>query len=342
MGRNVLYMKIPIIKCHGTGNDFILIDEISHVFSFNEEQRKNLATQLCDRKKSIGADGILFVQKSSSCHGKMRIFNADGTEPEMCGNGLRCVGRYVLEAFNMNEVTIETMKAKYVVKKMEDLYQGVKTVKITIDSITFNTGDLPLRCSQNNLFFESIPELSEKLTFSAVSVTNPHLVSIMEDIAEDELVKVGKKANSGIDILPKGVNVNFVKIMSPNNIYVKTFERGVGLTKACGTGMTASVVVATIAGKCPLGEEINVFNDGGMIKCIVSKIEDKYSVEFIGNATYVFKGIIDSNKLPIISEQQSKAEILERFDFKTFDYETVQYDKMFDYTREILKKSASA
>ncbi|MDT8716184.1 diaminopimelate epimerase [Clostridium sp. 19966] len=335
-------MKIPIIKCHGTGNDFILIDEISHVFNFNEEQRRNLAITLCDRKKSIGADGILFVQKSSSCHGKMRIFNADGTEPEMCGNGLRCVGRYVLEAFNMNEVTIETMKAQYLVKKMDDLYEGVKTVKITIDSITFNAADLPLENSKSTVFFENIKELSENLTFSAVSVTNPHLVSIMDEICEEELVKVGKTANSGINILPKGVNVNFVKVISPNNIYVKTYERGVGLTKACGTGMTASVVVCTIAGKCPLGEEINVFNDGGMIKCIVNKIGDKYSVEFIGNATYVFRGTLDSNKLPYANELESREEILKRFDYKAYDYETIQYEKMYQHTRDILKKSASA
>lgn len=322
-------MNIQILKCHGSGNDFILIDEMKKNYSFTEDERRKLAIALCDRKKAVGADGILFVLNSDICDGKMRIFNADGSEPEMCGNGLRCVGRYVIEKLNRDKITIETMKAQYEVKKVEDLYKGISTVEIIIDSLTFGVSDLPLNYDKDTLFFGKLEELSDELEFSAVSVTNPHLVSIVEEIKEEQLVKVGTKANSTPSLLPKGVNVNFVKVIDRNNIYVKTFERGVGLTKACGTGMTASSVIACIAEKCPVGEIINIFNDGGMIRCIVNKKEvEGFFVQFIGNATYVFRAEIDTED--IITSLKNTEE------YKSFEVESNNYENMYKYTREII------
>ncbi|MDP4088467.1 MAG: diaminopimelate epimerase [Bacillota bacterium] len=323
-------MTLKVLKCHGSGNDFILIDEMAGNYSFTEEERKNIAAALCDREKAVGADGILFVLASRCCDGRMRIFNADGSEPEMCGNGLRCVGRYVLEKLNRNVVTIETMKAQYEVKKAEELYEGVNTIEIIIESLTFGVSDLPLNYPEDRLFFGKLEELSPVLDFSAVSVTNPHLVAVVEEINEEQLVSVGTKANSTTSLLPKGVNVNFVKVIDEQNLYVKTYERGVGLTKACGTGMTASTVVACMAGKCPLGREINIFNDGGMIRCIVNRKEDgKYYVQFIGNATYVFKAEIDMKDI--------KESLDASIDYKPFEAETRQYENMFGYTREVIE-----
>ncbi|WP_163192810.1 diaminopimelate epimerase [Clostridium thermarum] len=322
-------MKIDILKCHGSGNDFILIDEISKEYNFTEEDRKCIAVMLCHRDNGVGADGILFVLKSHKCDARMRIFNADGSEPEMCGNGLRCVGRFVLEKLKKESVMIETMKAEYEVKIVEDLYEGVKTVEIAIESITFDVKHLPLIYPQDRLFFGKLDVLSDNLTFSAVSVTNPHLVAIVDDIDVEELVEVGKTANNSPDLLPKGVNVNFVKVIDTNNIYVKTYERGVGLTKACGTGMTASTVVACIAGKCPLKEEISIFNDGGMIKCIVNKDgEEKYLVQFIGNASYVFDAVIDMDHV-LDSFNQS-------VNYDPYEDERNQYERMYEHTRKII------
>lgn len=322
-------MALNIIKCHGSGNDFILIDEISKDYNFTEEDRKCIATSLCDRENGVGADGILFVLKSETCDAKMRIFNSDGSEPEMCGNGLRCVGRYVLELLNKENVIVETMKATYEVKSVEELHEGVKTVEIAIESITFDVKDLPLIYQKDRLFFEKLDALSSDLSFSAVSVTNPHLVAIVDEIRESELVTVGKTANSSPDLLPKGVNVNFVKVIGKNSIYVKTYERGVGLTKACGTGMTASTVVTCIADKCSLGEEINIYNDGGMIKCIVNKKGDeKYLVQFIGNASYVFDAVIDMDN--ILDSFNSS------INYAPYDEERERYEKMYEYTRKVI------
>lgn len=322
-------MEINILKCHGTGNDFILIDEYNNKYNFDDDTRKQLAILGCNRKKLIGADGILFVQKSRVSDAKMRIFNSDGSEAEMCGNGLRCVGRYVMEMLRKDKVEIETMKAKYIVEKEEDLYAGVKTVKIYIDSISLDSNSLPIKSKSDRVIFENIPELSEELKFTAVSITNPHLIALTDKIDEKELIEVGVKGNSTKSILPKGVNISFLKVFNEGNVYVKTYERGVGLTKSCGTAMTASSVVAALSENVKFDYPVNIFNDGGAIKTIVHKYNDnKYMVEFIGNATFVFNGTIEFN-----GEEMKNVKI----DKSPYNMETESYDKFFDFTREKLQ-----
>lgn len=296
-------MKMNVIKCHGTGNDFVLVDEINNDYGFNEEDRVKFTVEVCKRDGIIGADGVLFVQKSEKYDGKMRIFNSDGTEPEMCGNGLRCVGRFILQTSKKDVVEVETMKAVYTVKKVQEIYDGVFTDEITIKSVSFDVNDLPLNYHKKNLFFEKIEALSDELTFTAVSITNPHLVSIMDEIDTDTLVKVGKEANTNKEVCPKGTNINFVKILDENSIYVRTYERGVGLTKSCGTGMISSSITTCIDDENKLGKELNVYNDGGMIKCTVNKDEEgNVTVQMKGNATFVFKSELEINDYENVKE----------------------------------------
>lgn len=322
-------MEISILKCHGTGNDFILIDEYNNDYNFTEEGRKELAIAACNRKKSVGGDGILFVQKSSICDAKMRIFNSDGSEAEMCGNGLRCVGRYVMEILNKDKVQIETMKAKYMAQKEKEVYKGVKTVKIFIESISLDPKSLPMNSNKDKVLFESVPELSENLKFTAVSITNPHLISIVNEIDEGELVDAGVKGNTTKSVLPQGVNVSFVKVFDEKDIYVRTYERGVGLTKSCGTAMTASSVTACLSGKVDFDKKISIYNDGGMINSIVHKNDDgSYLVEFIGNATFVFQGSME------FSDKKVKNIVM---DETIYEDETNDYNKFFKYTRKCIK-----
>ncbi|MCD2347359.1 MULTISPECIES: diaminopimelate epimerase [Clostridium] len=329
MKKDVFYMKINILKCHGTGNDFILIDEYNNDYNFSEEGRKELAILACNREKSIGGDGILFVQKSSICDAKMRIFNSDGSEAEMCGNGLRCVGRYVMEILKKDEIQIETMKAKYFVQKQEEVYKGIKTVKIFIDSISLDPKSLPMNSKKDSVLFENVPELSDQLKFAAISITNPHLISIVNEIDTNELVEVGVKGNSTKSVLPKGVNVSFVKVFDEKDIYVKTYERGVGLTKSCGTAMTASSVAACLSGKVDFDRKISIFNDGGMINSIVHKKENgNYLVEFIGNATFVFEGTME------FSNNEVNNVIV---DNTPYEEETKDYAEFFKYTRKCIQ-----
>lgn len=239
-----------MIKCHGSGNDFLLIDEMNGEYAFSEEDRATLAKTMCDRQSELGADGILYVINSEQSDARMRVFNADGSEASMCGNGLRCVARYVCEKLNKEEAVIETMKAHLQVKKQEELFPEIPTYMVEISPVSFQLSDLPLNLEQETLINEKIPALSEDLSFTALAVPNPHIVSIVESEAiHSEIQKqLSEYVNGPNPLFPDGVNVSFVKTLQKGAIYVRTFERGVGFTNACGTAMSASSLVTCLSG----------------------------------------------------------------------------------------------
>ncbi|WP_082234405.1 diaminopimelate epimerase [Halobacillus massiliensis] len=284
---------IEFIKCHGSGNDFILIDEITNEYAFSEEERRELALLLCDRETGVGSDGILYVLKSDVAEAQMRMFNSDGTEAEMCGNGLRCVARHIIEKEGRSRVQIETQKAVLNVEQVEHIFKGIDTFAVSIEPVSFEIDSLPMNFEKSEAMDEVIPELARDLTFTALSVPNPHIISIVNNINEEKLEQTGKKANDLLTVFPRGVNVSFVKILDHNKIFVQTYERGVGLTNACGTAMSASTLVSTIFGSNDIGEPIVVINKGGLVNCVVNKEERRYSIQLRGNATYVYSAEIE-------------------------------------------------
>ncbi|WP_064091286.1 diaminopimelate epimerase [Rossellomorea aquimaris] len=289
-------MNLNLIKCHGSGNDFLLIDEMTHGYDFTEDARQNLAITLCERKEGIGADGILFVLKSSTCDAKMRVFNADGSEASMCGNGLRCVGRYVCERLNKPSIVIETMKADLRVSSAPSIYENIPTYNVEISPVLFALDKLPMNLDRSSLINESIPEISDLLTFTALAVPNPHLISIVntENIVSNEQKRIAETVNGPNNLFPDGVNVSFVHPLKEGAIYVRTFERGVGFTNACGTAMSASTLVSCLLQQNEFGKEIDVYNNGGKVRVIVNrKGEDLFYMELIGNATYLYQSQIE-------------------------------------------------
>lgn len=286
-------MKIPFIKCHGSGNDFILIDEIENDFGFSEKDRRELSILLCDRLDGIGSDGILFVMPSDKAEGRMRMFNSDGTEAEMCGNGLRCVARHMIEKLGKTEIAIETEKAVLPVSQVEEIFPEIDTFSVMIDPVSFALESLPMNYNGEEAVNVGIPELSAERTFTALSVPNPHIVSIVEEVDQDELLAVGKKANDLPEVFPNGVNVSYVQILEKNKIFVRTFERGVGLTNACGTAMSASSLVSTILGPNERDTPIVVINKGGLVNCVVEKDEERFSIQLRGNGTNVYQAVVD-------------------------------------------------
>jgi diaminopimelate epimerase len=287
-------VQIKLIKGHGSGNDFLLIDELSNDYSFSERERVELTRLLCNRETELGADGILFVMKSQHADGRMRVFNVDGSEASMCGNGLRLVSRYICEMLQQNEAVIETMKADLKVSKQQELFPEVPTYQVEISPVSFQVKDLPLQMNKPTLENEKIPELSTELLFTALAVPNPHLIAMVEtEQLQTELQKhLSEKVNAPNELFPDGVNVSFVKELTPGNIYVRTFERGVGFTNACGTAMSASSLVTCLNGLNELEGIINVYNNGGKVQCIVHQAENNYSIDLIGNATYLYNASI--------------------------------------------------
>jgi len=325
-------MEIQVIKCHGSGNDFLLIDEMEGIFSFTEKERADIAIALCNRGTQLGADGILFVLKSQQADARMRVFNSDGSEASMCGNGLRCVARYVCEKLHLEEAVVETMKANLQVKKQEDLYPEIPTYMVEISPVSFNVADLPLQIDQNSLKNEKIPALSETLTFTALAVPNPHLVAIVDasDIHSEVQKQMSEYVNGPNPLFPDGVNVSFVKSLEKGAIYVRTFERGVGFTNACGTAMSASSLVTCLNGLNEKEQAIEVYNNGGKVRCVVHEQESGYWIELIGNATYVYEATVEYNK-----EQPDHFTISSKHDFAA---EIQQYAKLEHAAQEFISQ----
>ena len=325
-------MLIDLIKCHGSHNDFLLIDETDRNYKFDDFKRRDLALALCDRETSLGADGILFIRPSKAADAQYRIFNSDGTEASMCGNGLRCAGRYVCEKLGVEEAVIETMKANLKVKKHEEIFSDIPTYQVEISPVTFELKDLPLKLDQETLIQEKIPQLSEDLTFTALSVPNPHLTAIVskEQLDSNLQTELSEKVNNPNDLFPDGVNVSFIRLLEKGSIFVRTYERGVGYTNACGTAMSASSLVTCLMGENELGQPINVYNNGGMVQCAVHKEGETYTIDLIGNATFVYTAQIDVD----FSTEGLLTEILEQEDFN----EESLYSKLQDHAKKYLSQ----
>lgn len=278
MGENLL-------KVHGSGNTFYLYetnDEASmDWFKFGE--------WLCRESNDGGADGLLLVAPSEVATAKMRVINADGSEASMCGNGLRCVARYVLEREGLEQCVIETMKANLLVTHEPSLMNDVPTYAVEIAPVSFELASLPMHYNaQTTLIDECIPPFSMDIRFTAVSVPNPHLIGLVPKEAitsKTHQEKLATMLNSENDYTPDGVNVSYMYPLGEQEIYVRTFERGVGFTNACGTAMTASALVATILHLVEEGT-VTVFNPGGFVKCEVHRDQGIDRLRLIGNATF--------------------------------------------------------
>lgn len=202
-------MKFPIIKCHGSDNDFVMIDEVSYNYNFTEAQRSVIAQQLCDRKGVVGADGILFFVPSTKGDGMMRMFNPDGSEAEMCGNGIRCIGRLAHEVLGKSSFLIETLKGLYPMQQEKPIFGEIPTYSVAINTVSLNPADLPLISSENQHVNLPIEALSPNRKFTAISLTNPHAIVWVEEVKREELEQVGSKANTEKSVFPQGVNVSF-------------------------------------------------------------------------------------------------------------------------------------
>jgi len=284
-------MELKFTKCHGSGNDFLILDEYTAPLSMTDEERASLTIKVCNRETGLGADGVLFFQKSEVADGKMRVFNSDGSEASMCGNGLRCIARYGCELLGKKQLRIETMKAVLLVEETESIHESIPTYKVEISPVSFQVSDLPMNIDTSTFINQKIEDLASELTFTAVAVPNPHFITLVdtETLQSDLQEKMSSYLNRENPYFPDGVNVSFIKILEKENIYVRTYERGVGFTNACGTAMSASTLVTCLLNENVVGEEVTVYNPGGKVKCVVHDKEGTYTIDLIGNATYEYE-----------------------------------------------------
>ncbi len=285
-------MELSFIKCHGSGNDFLLIDESS--ITLDESVRGLLVQHLCDRNCGIGADGVLFYQTATEADARMRIFNADGSEARMCGNGIRCLGRYAAEKLGKETVRIVVMDVVLTVRRVKDFFAGVEAYETEIGPILLAPASLPMVWAGDQVVDELLPMFSSQVRFTALSAPNPHLSARVAGIDKRALIRIGLLANGDHPIFPQGVNVSFRLVLGTDRLFVATYERGVGWTHSCGTAMTASTFAACLEGVFEFGSPIQVLNAGGRVVCtaIQDEVRGLHSGLLAGNATFEWDGVV--------------------------------------------------
>lgn len=296
-----------LLRVHGSENSFFLLDQ-------TELQQKMTQNELIELTKDItqgtnkllgGVDGVLVVDDSthSGALGSMTVINSDGSIASMCGNGLRTVTRYLGEKYEQDEFVVETQQSDLRVGRATDLAPDVQGFHVEISPVNFELSSLPMNLEgQSELFNEPVEGLSNTLKFSAVSVPNPHLISIEHDennLSRELLGQIGEYLNGDNPWFKDGVNVSFGTVWGPHEIFVQTFERGVGFTNACGTGMSAASLVWTMLqdGMTGFGELNTVYNPGGMVQTRINRQNDDYSIDLIGNATFTHEIEISESDL---------------------------------------------
>ena len=305
-------MKFDYIKCHGSGNEFVMVDAVK--YNLDGIDLAAFARFVCNRENSVGADGVLLLVKEGEMFG-MRMFNPDGSEAEMCGNGIRCVARLAEEYVGIREFEMFSGKNTYGIVRAEDIFPTMPTYGVDL-KVRLMSEDFGFAKGAESFISQPIERLDSHLLWTAINVGNPHIVAAGEDIDMEELVRLGEKVTSEKRDFPRGINVSLYKKCGDNAIYVATYERGAGITYSCGTAMTASSTAAVLLGLCDENHEISVYNRGGMVKCCCRKDNGRIVTRLTGNATYRWCGIAEwqSGEVKSIARTES------------FDAECTAYD----------------
>ena len=279
-------MQIEIIKCHGSSNKFIMVDMVGGNIVGD---MATFAQRMCAHPDVESSDGILYVVKQGE-HYAMRMFNPDGSEAEMCGNGIRCVARLVRERYiDCDEFTLGSGGGLYPTRKAELINGEIETYGVDI-SVRLTSPDFGFAACAESFIGKTIPSLGDDIRFTALNLGNPHVVAAVEEIDMERLVALGESVTRLKEDFPKGINVSLYKDCGENAIFVATYERGAGITYSCGTAMTASSTAATLLGICQESKQIDVYNRGGMVRCLCTIAGDKITTRLTGNATYEWAG----------------------------------------------------
>lgn len=280
-------MKLKFTKMHGIGNDYIYFDAIHQKISDPER----LALTLSDRRFGIGGDGVILICPSEVADAKMRMFNEDGSEGKMCGNGIRCVGKFIYDKGLVPQekatVTIETLSG---IKTLELTVKDgkVQSAKVDMEQAILTPSEIPVLFDGGRMIDEPIEVGGKEYRVTAVSMGNPHCVTFVDDPDAIEIEKIGPLFEHHA-IFPDRVNTEFVQVIDDHTLKMRVWERGSGETLACGTGACATVVAACENGFCQKGEDVTVHLRGGDL---VIRYSDE-TVIMTGPATTVFEGEVE-------------------------------------------------
>jgi len=278
--------SMKFTKMHGTGNDYIYVNGLVETI----ENPAEFAIQYSDRHKGIGSDGLVMILASETCDFRMRMFNADGSESEMCGNASRCIGKYVYDKglINKTTLTLETLAGVKALQLFIGADQKVEKVTVDMGEPILDAALIPVTSDKNRVINEPLAFNSEvRYNITTVSMGNPHAVIFTTDILQLDLPKIGPVIENAT-IFPRRTNTEFIEVLTNNHVKMRVWERGSGETMACGTGACASVVAGVLNGLISRRTTVELL--GGELT-IEWKEEDNH-VYLTGGATTVFEGEI--------------------------------------------------
>ena len=278
---------IKFTKMHGLGNDYVYIDCYSK--EVNLGNISDLAKFMSNRHFGIGSDGIILICRSDIADFKMRMFNFDGSEAEMCGNGIRCVGKVVYDKGLTNKETekIETL-AGIKVLKLNVSNGKVETVRVDMGEPILEPKERPVDFDKEPVKGLKINAIDREFDFTCVSMGNPHAITIVENTNTFDIEKYGPALEID-EHFPKRSNIEFIEVIDENNIKMRVWERGAGETLACGTGACATAVACNINGLT--NRKVNIELLGGTLEIEWDK--ETNHVFMTGPATIVFEGEIN-------------------------------------------------
>ena len=276
-------------KMHGIGNDYVYVN----CFKETVENPSEVAIKVSNRHFGIGSDGLILIKPSEVADGKMEMYNADGSQGAMCGNGIRCVAKYMYD-YGITDKTSISVETKSGIKYLDlTLKNGkVDTVKVNMGAPILRASEIPVVSEKEQVISEPVTVDGKEWKITCVSLGNPHAITYIDDVKHLEIEKIGPKFENH-EIFPDRVNTEFVHVNDRNTVEMRVWERGSGETYACGTGACAVAVSSILNGLTE--EEVTVKLLGGDLKIFWDRQENR--VYMTGSATTVFDGEIDLTEM---------------------------------------------
>lgn len=277
--------KLKFTKMHGIGNDYVYVN----CFEETVEDPVQTAILVSDRHFGIGSDGLILIKPSDVADGKMEMYNADGSQGAMCGNGIRCVAKYMYD-YGITDKTSISVETKSGIKYLELTVKDgkVDTVRVNMGSPILVPSEIPVVSDQERVIDQPVEVGGKEWKITCVSMGNPHAITYMDDVKNLEIEKIGPLFENHA-IFPDRVNTEFVHVLDRHTVEMRVWERGSGETMACGTGACAVAVASILNGLTE--DEVTVKLLGGDLKIFWDRKENK--VYMTGSATTVFDGVIE-------------------------------------------------
>ena len=295
-----------ILNAHGSLND-IFVTEFTPGDFASETDLRAFVRRLCDRRGPFGGDGVYFYDAGRTVP-EAWFFNPDGSAAEFCGNGMRCLGRVILDRRGAETAEIRGGTRHYTVRRGATTPEGVRQVRLEHPAVDFapKYPDVPVVAGRSPAVQARLPELDPALAFTAVTIPNPHLVALIDKYVESDLVAMGEQVAARHETFPAGANLSVLLPLAPDEVFVRTFERGAGLTASCGSGMAAARAVYSRIGRADPERDVLIRNAGGMATASLGVRDGQWYPVLEGNAPFVYRADVDPAALSAATDPAAR------------------------------------